>query len=288
MSGGDHGGERQGMPRKGPDARDRAIGSTLRRLREGLNKSQVEVAEALDWTTSKLSRTESGLRRIEVEDAAAILGRLGIGGDEFDNLIDRVKQPRTSAWWEQQPGVPAEAGTLAAYQQEADRMTNWGAHVVPGLLQRQEYAEDFMTKAGYLPHEIGLRWLARSERQKDALNRVVYTAILGEAALLTPFGGRDAFREQLRHIREIADQHTVLVLPEHTPTPALLSPWLLMEFPEETGMEPIAQGEFQRSVIFFIREQAVPYLQERDALLSLATSATESRKLIERALAKFT
>lgn len=286
MADGDHEGEVRRMPRQGPDARDKAIGAELAAKRQGVSKSQGQVARALDWPASKLSRTESGKRRIEVEDVAAILAVLGIGGDEFDDLIERVKQPRTSGWWERRlPGLPPEAGTLAAYQADAAALTNWAPGVVPGLLQTEAYATDFMSKMGIAGHDISVRWMVRLQRQQ-VLQRegVTYTAILGEAVLKTPFGSDTEFRAQLRRIREAADEHTVLIVPEYTPTPALLSAWLLMEFPEASKIGPVAHGELVRSAIFLLEEEAVPYLHERDLLLNLAADATESRTLIERAL----
>jgi transcriptional regulator with XRE-family HTH domain len=277
------------MPRQGPDPRDRAIGATLAEKRKGEQISQAELARRLGWTGSKLSRIESGLRRIELEDVAAILAVLGIGGQERDDLIEQVKRPRTSGWWERRlPGLPPEAGTLAAYQQDASKLTNWAPNVVPGLLQTRAYATDLMTKMRIAEHDISLRWMVRLQRQ-EVLQRqgVTYTAILGEAALKTPFGDPAAFRAQLRRIREAADEHTVLIVPEYTPTPALLSAWLLMEFPEASNLAPVAHGELVRSAIFLVNEEAGPYLEERDALLSLAVGAKESRTLIDRALGSF-
>jgi transcriptional regulator with XRE-family HTH domain len=276
------------MPRQGPDARDKAIGAELAELRKGEGLSQAELARRLDWTGAKLNRTEKGSRRIELEDAASILGALGIGDPVRADLFERIKQPRTSGWWERRiPGLPPEAAALATFQADASELTNWAPAVIPGLLQTEAYANDFLTQMGFPPQDVGIRWLVRLQRQQ-VLQRpgVKYTAILGEAALKTWFGGAEGHRAQLQRIREAAEQHTVLVIPEYTSTPALLSAWLLLEFPEESKLRPVAHGELLLSAIFLQDEAAEPYLRERDLLLSLAPGVKRSRILIERALAR--
>jgi hypothetical protein len=184
--------------------------------------------------------------------------------------------------------LPPEAAALATYQADASELTNWAPAVIPGLLQTEVYANDFMTQMGFPPEDVGIRWLVRLQRQQ-VLQRegVKYTAILGEAALKTPFGGAEGHRAQLLRIREAAEQHTVLVIPEYTSTPAILSAWLLLEFPEVSKLRPVAHGELLLSAIFSQDEAAEPYLRERDLLLSLAPSVTKSRILIERAMARF-
>jgi transcriptional regulator with XRE-family HTH domain len=277
------------MPRQGPDARDKAIGAELAELRKGEGLSQVDLARRLDWTGAKMNRTEKGSRRIELEDVASILGALGIGDPVRADLFERIKQPRTSGWWERRlPGLPPEAAALATYQADASELTNWAPAVIPGLLQTETYANDFLTRMGHPAQDVGLRWLIRLQRQQVLTRESVkYTAILGEAALKTPFGGMEGHRAQLRRIREVSEQHTVLVIPEYTPTPALLSAWLLLVFPEASKLRPVAHGELLRSAIFLQNEAAEPYQRERDLLLSLAPSVTKSRILIDRALARF-
>jgi transcriptional regulator with XRE-family HTH domain len=277
------------MPRQGPDARDKAIGAELAELRKGEGLSQVDLARRLDWTGAKMNRTEKGSRRIELEDVASILGALGIGDPVRADLFERIKQPRTSGWWERRlPGLPPEAAALATYQADASELTNWAPAVIPGLLQTEAYANDFLTRMGHPAQDVGLRWLIRLQRQQVLTRESVkYTAILGEAALKTPFGGMEGHRAQLRRIREVSEQHTVLVIPEYTPTPALLSAWLLLVFPEASKLRPVAHGELLRSAIFLQNEAAEPYQRERDLLLSLAPSVTKSRILIDRALARF-
>lgn len=97
-------------------------------------------------------------------------------------------------WWRGRsrstslPGVPDELGALASYEADAQAITDWSVNLIPGLPQTYEYAKAYALDAGKSPEDVETIWTARLPRQQ-VLPKVDYTAYLGEAALLTPFGG---------------------------------------------------------------------------------------------------
>jgi hypothetical protein len=92
-----------------------------------------------------------------------------------------------------------EMGTLASYEADAIRLTDWSVNLIPGLLQTYDYGVGVMRSGDVEPTTVEARRMARLRRQQ-ILGTVDYTAFIGEAALKTPFGGAAALRAQIQHL----------------------------------------------------------------------------------------
>lgn len=122
-----------------------------------------------------------------------------------------------------------------------------------------------------------MRWLARMRRQQ-ILGTLDYSAFIGESALRTPFGGREAMRGQLRALMEAPGRGIgVRVLAEHRPTFLVTHSWLLMEFP---NTNPVVTIEATEGSVFLHDEAAGGYLPLVAELDRLALSASASQALI--------
>jgi transcriptional regulator with XRE-family HTH domain len=267
--------------RRTPRARDRILGARLRAIRREQTSLSLEQAAALaQWSPSTLSRIETGKRHIASEDVATLSTIYKLPIAQREDLIEEARAGNTSGWWDLNlPGVPMEVGTLASYEADAFRLTDWSVNLVPGLLQTYPYAVGLMRSGGVAAGDIEARWIARMRRQQ-ILGNLDYTAFIGEAALRTPFGGRDAMREQLRaligaRIRGIL----VRVLPEHRPTNLVTHSWLLVEFPNAT---PVVNVEAIDGSVFLHDEVAKTYLGLAAELDRLAMSAADSQALMRK------
>jgi transcriptional regulator with XRE-family HTH domain len=268
-----------GGARKAPRARDRILGARLRAIRREQTSLSLEEAAALaQWSPSTMSRIETGKRHVAPEDVATLSTIYQIPVAQREELIEAARAGDSSGWWDLNlPGVPMEMGTLASYEADAFRLTDWSVNLIPGLLQTYRYAVGMMRSGGVAASDIEARWMARLRRQQ-ILGTLDYTAFIGEAALRTPFGGPEALREQLRHLFEARNRGIpVRVLTEHRPTNLVTHSWLLMEFPNTT---PVVNVEAIDGSVFLHDEAARTYLDLAAELDKLTLSAPASLTLM--------
>ena len=272
-----------GGDRKAPRARDRVIGARLRAIRKERTKLSLErAAELAQWSPSTMSRIETGKRHISPEDVATIATIYRLPIAQREELVETARAGDGSGWWDLPlPGVPTDVGVIASYEADAIQLTDWSVNLVPGLLQTYPYAVGLMRSYGVAAADIEARWLARLRRQQ-ILGTLDYIVYLGEAALRTPFGGREAMRGQLEALRRARIRGIrIRVLPERQPSCLVTHSWLLMEFPH-TG--PVVNVEVIEGSLFLHDETVESYVRLAAELDRLTLSAPASEALIEKIL----
>lgn len=200
------------MPRSSPTVRRRRLGFELRQLREAAGLTIDRVAEALEFSESKISRIETARVSATPRDVRGMLELYGVSGGQRDALIQIARETREKGWWQAYsdvPIVPAYVGLEVA----AASIRIYQSLVVPGLLQTVEYARAVIRSVfpELHPEEVERRVELRMARQAlltqdDPLSLWV---ILDEAALRRRIGGSEVMREQLRHLTESATPPTV-------------------------------------------------------------------------------
>src|SRR6266545_4549959 len=121
----------------------RRLRSELRRVRKGAGFTQRDVAEAMEWSLSKLIRTESGSVGISTSDLKVLLQHYGVVDpaevERFLSLARAGKEQR--GWWtEYRELAPHQYLTLLGYESSASVIQTLQPLVIPGLLQDEEYA----------------------------------------------------------------------------------------------------------------------------------------------------
>ena len=268
-----------GGQRKAPRARDRVIGARLKAIRSERTDLSLEQAAALaQWSPATHSRIENGKRTISTEDVATLATIYRLTAAERDELVVEAKAGDSAGWWDRPlPGVPEDIGTLAAYEAEAIRLTDWSVNVVPGLLQTYEYAVGMMRSGDADPADIETRWMARLRRQQVVVT-AEYSAFIGEAALRTPFGGADAMRRQLQHLIEARRRGIrIRILREHRPTVLVTHSWLMLEFANTT---PVVYVEAKHGSLYLHDDIAQTYQPLLASLEKEALSASASTALL--------
>jgi hypothetical protein len=262
--------------RQPPRPKDRITGARLRAIRQQRTKLSLEAAaKMLGWSPATMSRTENGQRHISTEDVAMILTAYRIPSAERDEIIAEARADNASGWWDRPlPGVPAEMGTLASYEADANSLTDWAVSLVPGLLQTENYAMALMLSDD-VPQDVAeLRWVARRRRQK-ILGTVDYAAYIRETALRTPFGGPEGNRKQIRHLLDARDRGIpVRVVPEHLPVGLISHSWLYLTFPHTT---PVVNVEVYEGGVYLHDDQAAPYTRMVAKLDRIALPTRESQ-----------
>lgn len=128
--------------RKGVSVRQRRVSTELRtwRIRRGF--SCKDVARALGWSESKVSRMETGERGLYVDDVAAVLGFLRAPAEIRQDLLDLVRTGEERNWHEIGGDVPTPklVRDLIRFESEATAIYSFELTLVPGLVQTADYA----------------------------------------------------------------------------------------------------------------------------------------------------
>ncbi|MFC7531365.1 helix-turn-helix domain-containing protein [Actinoplanes sp. GCM10030250] len=264
----------------------RELGGELRRLRG--ERRAVDVATALGWSESKLSRIETAHTGITESDLDRLLTLYGVAVEDRGRLRDLARRGRTRAWWTPyRSSVPDPYDEYLALESEAVRISEWEAQVVPGLLQTDEYARAVIeTGADIEDMSTIQRRLAVRMARQAVLTRDPPPAlrlILDEGVLLREVGGRDVQCRQLSRLYEASTRPGVelLILPFHAGAHAgLTESFLVMEFGEGTR-NPVVHIEGLTGGLFRVKADEIDVYQDAfDDLLERALSPDQSRTAI--------
>jgi transcriptional regulator with XRE-family HTH domain len=262
-----------------PVSRDRIIGARLRAIRNERTTLSLEQAAAeAQWSPSRLSRTERGLRQVTLEEVAVLLTAYRLPVSAREEILAEMRAGSSSGWWDRAlPGVPPDVGALASYESDADGLVDVSTALVPGLLQIYETAVGVMLADGVPRRDIETRWMARLRRQQ-ILGIVSYTAFIPQDVLRIPYGGERARKAQLEHLLRAQDRGiSVRIIPDHQTEVLMLHSWLWMRFPN-TG--PVVHVELSSGAFFLHDEDVRPYTVALDRLNKIALPQTASRVLI--------
>lgn len=111
-------------------ARSRELGHELRRRRERIGITSVELADRLGWTYSKISRVETGWRGAAETDIVQYLAMLGLSFDEMRGLRALCRESaRDLGYWLSGPE------SLAFHEGLAESVTAYCPDQLPAVLR---------------------------------------------------------------------------------------------------------------------------------------------------------
>jgi transcriptional regulator with XRE-family HTH domain len=185
------------------------FGSRVRKLRTAAGLTQDELGRLTHVVGSRIAQIERATgARPTLELARALDAALGADG----LLIDLWPYVYREAF-------PNWSRAFMAYAERAVSIREYAAHVVPGLLQTEDYARALLKVGVSLESEEQLeeRIAARLGRQARITSaaRPELWVVLDEAVLRRPVGGPPVMREQLARLLDAAAEPnvTVQVLP---------------------------------------------------------------------------
>lgn len=173
-----------------------------------------QAAEQISSTKSTISRMEHGKTISRPAVIRALFMSYGVTGEELDALTNLAKKANEPGWWRSYTDVlPTPHVDNIALEAEATDICIFEPSSVPGLLQTPDYARKIMRDGVNVLEdaEIERRVEARLERQQRLTSDQPPTlcAILDEAVLRHPVGGRSVMRDQLQHLLKVADMTNV-------------------------------------------------------------------------------
>jgi transcriptional regulator with XRE-family HTH domain len=265
----------------------RELGDELRRFRG--HRRGADVAVALGWSESKLSRIETARTGISESDLERLLEEYGVRGDDLARLRVLGRRGEARVWWTPyRSSIPDPYDEYVALEAEAVVMAEWEAQVVPGLLQTDEYARAVIEAADNLDPETAQRRLALRMARQAVLTRDPpprLTAVLDESILHRAVGGRNVLDRQLQHLFDASHRPEVeiLVLPfDAGAHAALTESFVIFDFPAGSRSavvhsEGLTGGQFRNRPA-----EVALYRHAFDDLQRRALTVDASRNVIAR------
>jgi transcriptional regulator with XRE-family HTH domain len=206
-----------------PTIARRRVRLALREARERAKLTQVQVAEAMEWSHSKVIRIENGDVSISTNDLRPLLTYLGIKDKAAaaallaDARIARTRQQK--AWYQAadfRDNLTDSLRKLIEYEGEATEIRSYSIYYIPGHLQTPDYATALMHRYEDELSEEQRRWRidARKKRREALLARASTMQILlmvDESVLRRTIGGPAVFAAQLRDLRKHCEDGSIRV-----------------------------------------------------------------------------
>lgn len=221
-----------------PTVRGRRLSRELRQSREVLGLTGEAAAERLGWDQAKISRIETAKMRVTVGEVMELCEAYGITGDRRAELITLAREARKQGWWRSYRTVLKSGfGGYLAFESEADQYRSYEVHLVPGLLQSEEYARAVLRSSLILntPQEVDRAVEARLARQErlTATDRPLQVfQIVEEGAFRRIVGSSHIMRTQLHHLLKLGGLPSVSlqVMPYGPASTAFDGPFTLLTF----------------------------------------------------------
>ncbi|WP_227982651.1 helix-turn-helix domain-containing protein [Nocardia spumae] len=277
---------------RGPTALRIAVGGQLRKLREGANITREAAGEHIRGSHAKISRLELGRTGFKERDVRDLLTLYGVTDDEdrelFLDLVSKANQP---GWWHRYNDLlPQWFETYLGLEHASKSIRTFEGQLVPGLLQTEEYTRSVVA-LGHENAEAARRVELRRKRQEilDRPGAPTLWAVIDEAVLHRPIGGRQVLRDQLDHLVEVSSKPnvTIQVLPYAAGGHAAAgSSFTMLRF-AEPELPDIVYLEQLTSALYLDRQQDLElYRQVMDRLSVQAEPPERSREMMKQAAAE--
>ena len=226
----------------GPTVQRMLVGAKLRRLRTDLGLSREEAAEAIRASEWKIHRLENGQVGFKERDLVDLLARYQVNDPaEVDELLAMAREANAPGWWQRYGDVlPQWFRAYVDLESAAALIRTYEGQFIPGLLQTDDYMREVIHGAHLdeSAEEVGRRVRLRMARQtlltREHPPRL--WAVVDEAALRRPVGGREVMRGQLERLIEAAKlpNVTLQVLGfDSGAHPAMVGSFSVLRFPDQ-------------------------------------------------------
>jgi transcriptional regulator with XRE-family HTH domain len=205
------------------------------RTKKGLTQQQV--AEAMDWSLSKMNRIEQAKTGISINDLRALLSLYDITNKvQTEQLIGMARQAKQSPWWPRRFSEVAskELLELINYESAASAIRQFETSFVPGILQTEDYASAVLRVfhgEDSAPERVDALVDLRT-RRRDLLssdNAPKFSFLLDESVIHRLVGSPSVMGEQLESLVKVAELPNII----------------LQIVPFSAGLHPGMKGPFE-------------------------------------------
>jgi transcriptional regulator with XRE-family HTH domain len=227
-----------------PAVARRRLRLALRRVREDKGVTQGQIAEALEWSLSKVNRIESGDVTISNTDLRALLTFLGVTESAtIARLTDDARASRRRGWWDEpkyRQHLTAATQLVLQFETEATAIRCFQPTLFPGVFQTEDYARAvFETWKDTVTEDVSATRLAvRMRRRPQVFDRPdppSYYLIVEESVIMREVGGPGVMADELRNVTAIgrASQANVRVLPLARSAKSMLGGFTIFDLGDE-------------------------------------------------------
>jgi transcriptional regulator with XRE-family HTH domain len=277
----------------GPTVQRMLVGARLRRLRTEMGLTREEAAEAIRASEWKIHRLENGQVGFKERDIVDLLRLYEVSDPgEVAEFVALAREANTPGWWQHYGDVlPQWFRTYVDLEAAAAVIRTYEGQFVPGLLQTDDYMRAVVQGAHLEDsnEEVGRRVRLRMARQilltSEQPPRL--WAVVDEAALRRPVGGREVMRGQLERLVEATKlpNVTLQVLPfDAGAHPAMVGSFSILRFPEQE-LPDVVYLEHLTSAIYLNKPEEVDqYLHVMESICVRAAAPDQTAELLGKIL----
>ncbi|GAA1911457.1 helix-turn-helix transcriptional regulator [Streptomyces sodiiphilus] len=277
------------MPSGGkPTARSRRLGSTLRQLRLSAGLDQEQAAQAVDCSTAKISRIESGTVKARLGDLRILLDLYEVADQDRRDRLERLARDSSKkGWWlDYDTSSLTHLGDVVSMEADATSIQTWQHAFLPGLLQTPAYTRALLAAnpTPLSPEAADEVVQVRQARQAVLReNGTEFAAVIWEPAITTPMSSPHDRQDQLTHLLRTADQQTITVqvLPFSQWGAAMAAPpFIAYSFGRDHSPEVVATDTVSNTIMVEDSDEIANYDQAFSTLRSAALSPQETKRFI--------
>jgi hypothetical protein len=273
----------------GPTVQRMMVGAKLRQFRTDKGLSREEAGKAIRASAWKIHRLENGQVSFKERDVVDLLRRYGVTDpDEVAGFLVLVREANTPGWWQPYGDVvPQWFRTYVDLESAASLIRTYEGQFVPGLLQTDDYMRAVVHGAHLeSSEEVGRRVRLRMARQTllSQEDPPRLWAVLDEAALRRPVGGREVMRGQLERLIDITKlpNVTLQVLPFDVGAhPAMASSFTILRFAGRELPDVVYFEHLTRALYLDKRDEVERYLDIMERLCVAAEPPARTVEILE-------
>jgi transcriptional regulator with XRE-family HTH domain len=280
-------------PGNSPTALRIVLGAQLRQLREAKGLTRAAAGYTIRASESKMSRLELGRVSFKDRDIRDLLMLYGVQDpDEREALLSLAKEANRPAWWQRYSDIlPSWFQTYVGLEETATLIRTYEGHLVPGLLQTEDYARAVMFAGlpGEPDDEIE-RWLRLRMDRQGLLTRSDpprLWAVMDEAALRRPIGGPEVMRAQLEHLvaaTKLPNVTVQVVLFRTGAHAALGQPFVILRFDDPDLPDMVYLEQFTSGLWLDKPDEVDSYAQVMDRLAVQAEDPNHTGEIVTNIL----
>jgi transcriptional regulator with XRE-family HTH domain len=277
----------------GPTVQRMLVGARLRRLRTEMGLTREEAAEAIRASEWKIHRLENGQVGFKERDIVDLLRLYEVSDPgEVAEFVALAREANTPGWWQHYGDVlPQWFRTYVDLEAAAAVIRTYEGQFVPGLLQTDDYMRAVVQGAHLEDsnEEVGRRVRLRMARQTLLTGEQPprLWAVVDEAALRRPVGGREVMRGQLERLVEATKlpNVTLQILPfDAGAHPAMVGSFSILRFPEQE-LPDVVYLEHLTSAIYLNKPEEVDqYLHVMESICVRAAAPDRTAELLGKIL----
>lgn len=278
----------------GPTARRIVLGAQMRRLREAAEISRADAGYSIRGSESKISRLELGRVGFKDRDVADLLTMYGVTDPaEREVFLEMARQATEPGWWNRYTDLmPGWFHAYVGLEESASRIQTYELQFVPGLMQTEDYARAIASHGRPESASDGVqrRVTLRMQRQKllarpDAPR---LWAVIDEAVLHRPIGGRSVMLAQLERLLELTrlPNITLQVLPYRVSGYAAEGAFTMLRFAAPTLPDLVYIEHLTGALYLDRREEVERYSRVVDQLTVDAETPNHTRQLLAKVRAE--